>query len=214
MPPKRVSVVIADDHPLFREAMTDAVKARPDLELLASAKDGREALERIRELEPAVAVLDLRMPALDGNQVLNAVQRDGLPTRILFCATATESHVVYDCLAGGAAGYLDKGVEAGAICNAIAAVARGDTVLSDPVQGGVLGEIGRRAPTASAERLTPRELEILRLLADGLSGPQIAEKLIVAPSTVKTHLGNLYEKLGVSDRAAAVAEAMRRGLLE
>lgn len=209
----RVRVMIADDHPLFRDALRDAVRLRPDLALVGEASDGREALQRLREVQPDVAVLDLRMPGLGGDAVLNAVERDGLPVRILFCATATEGKLVYDCLAAGAAGYVDKGSSAEEICDAILAVARGETVLSERLRSGVLGEIGtRRQP--EGETLTRRELEVLHLLADGLSAPEIAKRLYVEPSTIKTHLQNVYSKLRVSDRAAAVAEGMRRGLLE
>jgi two-component system, NarL family, nitrate/nitrite response regulator NarL len=210
---ERVQVMIADDHPLFREALTDAVRARPSLELVGTAEDGHEALEMIRELGPAVAVLDVRMPELDGLAVLNAVRRDELGTQVLFCATSTESSLVYDCMAAGAAGYLDKGSAAKEICEAIATVARGETVLGDRVEPGVLQQIRLRGE-GPVLKLTKRELEMLRYLAEGLSAPEIAKELVIEPSTVKSHLKSLYEKLGVSDRAAAVATGMRQGLVE
>lgn len=209
----RVRVMIAEDHPLFRGALREAVRSRPDLALVGEASDGREALEQLRSLRPDVAVLDLRMPDLGGEEVLNAVERDGLGVRVLFCAASTDSKLVYECLAAGAAGYLDKGATAEEICDAIASVARGETVLSERLRDEVVREIGaQRRPRE--ESLTRRELEVLRLLADGLSGPAIAKRLYVEPSTIKTHLQNLYAKLEVSDRAAAVAEGMRRGLVE
>lgn len=217
---KRISVLVADDHPLFRGALADAVKARPELELVGAAVDGDEALERIRELEPRVAVLDIRMPGLDGTQILNAVIRDEISTRVLFCATETDGDLVYECLAGGAGGYIDKGSGAAEICDAIAAVARGRTVVSECLGSGVLEQIGLRGGGARGSRereklrLSRRELEVLRLLADGLSTAEIAERLVVEPSTVKSHLQSTYDKLGVSGRGGAVAEGMRRGLIE
>jgi two-component system nitrate/nitrite response regulator NarL len=210
---RRTRVLIAEDHPLFRNALEEAIRGRPDLELVGTAADGRVAIEEIRRLEPEVALVDMRMPELDGGQVLNAVVRDGLPTRVLFLSTHTESAMVFDLLAGGASGYLDKTSSADEVCNAIAAASRGQTVLSSSIEGEVLQQIRLRGG-ASEGRLTAREHEVLRLVADGHSAPEIATRLYIEASTVKTHLQNIYEKLGVSDRAAAVAEGMRRGLLE
>jgi two-component system nitrate/nitrite response regulator NarL len=214
MPPARVQVVVADDHPLFREGIERAVRERPDLELVGSAEDGREALERIRDLAPRVAVLDMRLPGLDGLQVLNAVTRDALPTRVLFLSASGDPELVYRAVQGGAAGYFRKEADRQAILDAIAAVARGSTVIEPGLQAGVFDQIRVRSTTDDRPLLTAREREVLGLMAEGASGPQIADRLIIALPTVKTHQARLYEKLGVSDRAAAVAEAMRRGLLE
>lgn len=210
---ERTHVLIADDHPLFRDAVEDAIKDRPDLQLVGTAENGRVALEEIRRLRPDVAVLDMRMPELDGAKVLNAVVRDGIPTRVLFLSTHTESGMVYDLIARGAAGYIDKVSSAEEICNAIAAVSRGQTVLSQSLEGGVLQQIRLKGGDPDT-KLTTRELEVLRLVAEGHSAPEIATRLYIEPSTVKSHLQNVYDKLGVSERAAAVAEGMRRGLVE
>ena len=209
----RTQVLIADDHPLVRDALADAIRQRPELELVAVAATGREALEQATRLRPEVAVLDMRMEDLDGRQVLNAIVRDAIPTRVLFLSSYSESAMVYEALAAGALGYLDKSTSATHICDAIVAVARGDTVLSPSIEGGVLQQIRVRGATQGPQ-LTAREREILTLIGQGLSGPEIGRRLFIAPSTVKTHLTNLYEKLGVSERAAAVAEGMRRGLIE
>ena len=214
MPPARVSVVVADDHPLFRDGIERAVRERPDLELLGVAADGREALERIRELAPRVAVLDLRLPELDGFQVLNALTRDKLDTRVLMLSASGEPEVVYRAVQAGAAGYFRKEADRDAILDAIAAVGAGRTAVDPELQAGVFDQIRLRGTGEERPILTAREREVLTLLAEGLSGPQIAERLIVALPTVKTHQARLYDKLGVSERAAAVAEAMRRGLLE
>ena len=214
MPPARVSVVVADDHPLFREGIERAVRERPDLELVGAAADGRAALARIRELTPQVAVLDLRLPELDGLQVLNALTRDGLDTRVLILSASGEPEVVYRAVQAGAAGYFRKEADRDAILNGIAAVGAGRTAIDPELQAGVFDQIRLRGTGEERPILTAREREVLTLLAEGLSGPQIAERLIVALPTVKTHQARLYEKLGVSERAAAVAEAMRRGLLE
>src|ERR671937_1500321 len=122
MPPARVQVVVADDHPLFREGIERAVRERPELELVAAAAEGREALTTIRELEPHVAVIDLRLPGLDGLQILNAVVRDGLPSRVLFLSASSDPELVYRAIQLGAAGYFRKEADRETILDAIAAV--------------------------------------------------------------------------------------------
>ena len=209
----RTRVLVADDHPLYREGVIRAIRERPDLELVAECDDGREALDRIKELRPDVAVLDVKMPGLDGTGVLNAVEREQLPTRVAFLSAYLDGAVVYSAVSGGAAAYLSKEADRAEICDAIAAVARGETILASEAQAGIAREVRVRR---GDERpiLTSREREILELTSNGRSAPQIAGELYLSTATVKTHLQHLYEKLGVSDRAAAVAEAMRRGLLE
>jgi len=211
---KRARVVVADDHPIYREGVVRAVKERPELELVGEAADGREALELIREHEPDVAVLDIRMPELDGIQVLTATRRDGLATEVLFLSAFMESELAYRAVAEGARGYLSKEASRQEVCDAILAIARGGTALAPEVQAGLAREIQRRERADGRPGLTKREAEVLRLIAEGLSAPEIGRRIHLSPTTVKTHLHTLYEKLGVSDRAAAVAEAMRRGLLE
>ena len=206
-------MLVADDHPLYRESVVRAVKERPEFELVGEAPDGRVALEEIRRLEPDVAVLDVKMPELDGLQVLNAVQRDGLSTRVVLLSAFLEGAVVYQAVAGGAAAYLSKDADRARICDAIAAVARGETVLSPEAQAGIASEVRVRG-RVDRPALTGREQEVLALVADGKAAPEIAALLHLSPATVKGHLQTIYEKLGVSDRAAAVAEGMRRGLPE
>jgi two-component system nitrate/nitrite response regulator NarL len=209
----RVRVLVADGHPLYREAITRAIKERPELELVGQAGDGREALEAIGSVEPDVAVVDRGLGGLTGEQLLNAVGRDGLRTRVLLIAAEPEPPVVYAAIANGAAGYLTNGADARELCDAITAVARGHTVLAAELHTGIAGEIRLRA-IHERPFLSDRESEILKLVADGVTAPRIGRALHLSPATVKTHLHHIYEKLDVSERAAAVAEAMRRGLLE
>ena len=204
---------MADDHPIYREGVVSAIKARPDLEFVGQASDGRSALEGIRELRPDVAVLDLNMPELDGMQVLDAVSREDLATRVLFVSAFLEGDVVYKAMANGAAGYLSKDADRDMICDAVAAVGRGETRVASEVQAGLAAAIQRRE-VDERPLLSPREREVLKLTADGMSGREIGERLHLSPATVKTHLQSLYGKLGVSDRAAAVAVAIRQGLLD
>jgi len=146
-------------------------------------------------------------------EVLNAIKREELGTRVVFLSAYVESDLVYKAIAMGAGAYLSKEADRAAIFDAVAAVARGEAFLSPEIQTGLTAQIRMREASARPV-LTPRERQILRLTADGRSAPDIAGELHLSPATVKTHLQSLYEKLGVSDRAAAVAAAMRRGLLE
>jgi two-component system nitrate/nitrite response regulator NarL len=210
---ERIRVVIADDHPLYRTGLVDTVKRRPELELVGQAEDGTAALEEIRNLNPDVCVLDVKMPGLGGVDVLKVLERDGLDVRVVFVSAYYDSDVVYGALGSGASGYLSKDSTGEEICDALVAASQGRTTLGTDVQAAVASEIRRRS--GDEERLlTPREDEILRMTADGMSVPEIARSLHLGATTVKTHLQRAYEKLGVSDRAAAVAEAMRRGILD
>ena len=210
---RRVRVLAADSHPLYRDALIRAIRERPELELVGQACNGREALDAIGSEHPDVAVLDRTLTGLSGEQVLNAVGRDGLPTRVLMLAADPDPRLVYTAIANGAAGYLTKDADARELCDAISAVARGKTVLSPQLQTGIAGEIRLRA-VDERPFLSDREREILKLVADGLTAPRIGRSLHLSTATIKSHLQHVYEKLGVGERAAAVAEAMRRGLLE
>src|ERR1700755_895072 len=192
---ERASVLIADDHPLYREGLARAISGRPDLELVSEVSDGRNALEQIQQLAPDVAVLDMRMPGLRGLEVVEALTRDSSPTRVLVLSAAIESSLVYAAVAAGAAGYWSKEAERDTICDAIAAVARGERVLDPGLQSGLFGEIHAREVDGERAVLTEREREILDLIAAGKSAPAIGEELYLSTATVKTHLGHLYEKL-------------------
>ena len=209
----KITVVVADDHPLYRDGVVRALSASGQVDVVAEAGDGRAALAAIREHVPDVALIDYRLPELDGVAVVHAVNRDGLATRVVLVSAFTDSGVVYKALETGAAGFLPKEARREQIVDAVLACARGETVLPPEVATGLASEI-RLRKQHDAPALTKREREILRLIADGKSLPTIAKELFVGVTTVKTHVQHLYEKLGVSDRAAAVASAMRRGLLE
>lgn len=209
----RVSVLVADDHPLYRDGITRAIRARPDLELVGEAGDGRDALALIQELVPDVAVVDINMPSLSGIQVVTALADLKCPTRVLVLTAYTDSERVYDALAAGARGYVLKDVDRRTICDAIARVARGKTVFSPDIHDGIAEQI-RAHRHDPRPRLTLREREVLSLAAEGRSAPEIARLLFLSPATIKTHLSNIYDKFGVSDRAAAVAKALREGVLQ
>lgn len=198
---------------MFMRGIAQEVKLRPELELVGQAANGRQALADLRTLQPDVAVIDMRIPGLSGLEVLGAAKRDQLKTRIVFLSAHLDSDLVYRAIAGGASGYLSKEADRDEILDAVAAVSRGQIVIAPEGQTGLAGEI-RRREVVERPILTPREQQVLTLTADGLTAPEIAKRLQLGAATVRSHLQNMYEKLGVSDRAAAVAAAMRAGLLE
>ncbi|MEE6136913.1 response regulator transcription factor [Mycobacterium sp. 050128] len=210
--PEKVSVVVGDDHPLFREGVVRALALSGEVNVVGEADDGTRALELIKEHRPDVALLDFRMPGMDGAQVAAAVRSNDLPTRVLLLSAHDEAAIVYQALQQGAAGFLLKDSTRSEIVKAVLDCANGNDVVAPSLAGGLAAQIRQRAEP-SAPVLSAREREVLNRIARGQSIPAIAGELFVAPSTVKTHVQRLYEKLGVSDRAAAVAEAMRQGLL-
>jgi len=208
-----VTAVVVDDHPFFRDGVVRGLTMSGRVKVLGEAGGGREGLELIRAESPDVAVVDYQMPDLDGLDVVRAVVRDDLPTAVLLLSAITDSAIVFAALEAGARGYLAKDASRADVVSAVEQVARGRTVVPPELAGALADQIRLRASSAGPV-LSERERQVLDGFARGLSIPQVAAELYVAPSTVKTHTQRLYEKLGVSDRAAAVAEAMRRGLLE
>jgi two-component system nitrate/nitrite response regulator NarL len=211
--PGKVRVVVGDDHPLFREGVVRALSSSGSVDVVGEADDGTTALALIKEHLPDVALLDYRMPGMDGGQVAAAARSNELTTRVLLLSAHDEPAIVYQALQQGAAGFLLKDSTRNEIVQAVLDCAQGRDVVAPSLVGGLAGEIRQRsAPTAPT--LSARERDVLNRIARGKSVPAIAAELFVAPSTVKTHVQRLYEKLGVSDRAAAVAEAMRQKLLD
>ncbi|MGN6872907.1 MAG: response regulator transcription factor [Solirubrobacteraceae bacterium] len=209
----RLSVLVADDHPMYREGVVSVLRRRAEIASVAEAGSGREALAAIARAEPDVALLDIQMADLDGVQVARVIERDSRSTRTLFLSAYYDQEIVYKALAAGAAGYLSKDARGNEIADAVVAVARGETVLGRDIQAAVAQRI-RQTAERTGPSLSAREREVLELVAAGLSSPEVARRLNLSTTTVKTHLQRLYEKLGVGDRAAAVAEAMRQHLLE
>ena len=209
---EKVRVVVGDDHPMFRDGVVRALVSSGQIEVVAEADDGMTALAAIRSHTPQVALLDYRMPGMDGAEVAAAVLRDELPTRVLLVSAHDESAIVYQALQNGAAGFLPKESTRSELVAAVLDCAKGRDVVAPRLAAGLAGEIRKRAEPEGPV-LSSREREVLNLIASGTSIPAMAKQLYLAPSTVKTHVQRLYEKLGVNDRGAAVAEAMRRKLL-
>ena len=213
-----IRVLIADDQPLVRDGLAAIIGADPELELVGEAENGREAARLARELAPDVVVMDIRMPELDGIEATRAIHRaPGIRTRILMLTTYDVDAYVYEALREGASGFLLKDAPRHQLLSAIRTIAAGETLLAPAVTRRLV-ERHLRRPEASASgalgELTPREREILALVGRGLSNREIAEKLQVGESTVKTHVGRIFDKLDLRDRAQAVVLAYETGLVE
>lgn len=208
-----VRVLIVDDHPVVREGLASILARFGDLEIVGTAPDGEVAIAQARELHPHVLLCDLRMPRSDGIEVSRRLKAEGAATGVLILSTFDDSAGILAALQAGARGYLLKDAPPDELHRAIIACVRGDTVLP-PAVAGKVARARESAEDAPANAPTGREIEVLALLAQGLANKQIAARLGVGESTIKTHLGGLFRKLGAVDRVQAVTEGMRRGYLD
>ena len=212
MPVQQVRLLIADDHPLYRSSVERVIRLHPELAVVGLASNGREALDQILELKPDIAIVDLHMPELSGLDLLDHLVQSESTTHVVILTGNLESEQVYRAVELGAASVLSKLVEPETLVATLLDVAAGKTVLGTEVQTLLANEVRSRRRD-DRPVLTDREREVLGLIADGASVAEIGATIHLSPSTVKSHLESLYRKLEVSDRAAAVATAMRRGLL-
>ncbi|TDD14999.1 response regulator transcription factor [Nonomuraea diastatica] len=208
MPESPIRLLIADDHPIVRDGVRGMFAGDPGFEVVAEAGDGAQAVDLARALDPDVILMDLRMPRMDGVTAIRELARLGLKARVLVLTTYDTDSDVLPAIEAGATGYLLKDALREELARAVAAAARGEAALSPSVATRLLGQV--RAP---ADPLSGRELEILDLIAQGTTNREAAARLFISEATVKTHLLHIYAKLGVNDRAAAVAAAFQRGLL-
>lgn len=204
-----IRLLIVDDHPVVRDGLRGIFSGEPTYEVLGEAADGAEAVAVAERLRPDVILMDLHMPGMDGVKAIRELVKRGSPARILVLTTYDQDSYVLPAIEAGATGYLLKDAPREELMRAVRAVAEGKTVLSPSVAGKLVSQV--RGP--QRETLSPREMEILRLIAAGNTNREIARKLFISEATVKTHLLHIYEKLGVPDRAAAVSAAYQRGLL-
>jgi DNA-binding NarL/FixJ family response regulator len=207
-----IRVLIADDHPVVRDGLAAMVTPEADIVVVAEAADGAEAVALSAARQPDVILMDLRMPRLDGLAAIAELSRSADPARVIVLTTYDADADVIAALDAGAVGYLLKDVRRADLVAAVRAAAGGQTVLSPSVTEQLLRS-RRSDDREPAELLSEREREVLALVADGHTNQQVASRLFISQATVKSHLLNIYAKLGVNDRAAAVAQALRRGLL-
>ncbi len=204
-----IRIVVVDDHPVVRDGLRGMLDGQPDLEVVGEAGDGREALAQVARHAPDVVLVDLRMPVLDGVGAIAELARTHPAVRTLVLTTYDEDHDIVRALEAGAAGYLLKDVPREELFRAVRAAARGEAVLAPAVTARLLGRLRGPAAVPPSER----ELEVLALVARGMTNRAAARALSISEATVKTHLVHVFAKLGVDDRTAAVTVALERGLL-
>jgi len=215
-----VSLVVADDHEVVRAGFAALLDTQPDFTVLGTASDGGEAVRVCRELRPDVVLMDVRMPSLDGIEATRQLAGTGESgPRVLILTTFDLDEYVFDALRAGASGFLLKDVTAERLFDAVRVVAAGEALLAPAVTRRLISEFTRlrpakdAAPPAALDTLTPRETEVLRLVAEGLSNPEVAQRLVVTEETVKTHVSRILAKLGLRDRTQAVVAAYESGLV-
>ena len=214
-----ISVVLADDQALVRRGFGLILETELDIEVVAEAEDGQQAIDAIRRHRPAVVLMDIQMPGLDGLEATRRILgQEHNTTRVLILTTFERDDYVFQALQLGASGFLLKTAPPEDLVTAIRVVAGGDALLSPSVTRRVIQEFAsshRHVPrSADLDRLTPREVEVLGLLAEGLSNAEIAGQLYLSEATVKTHTSNVLAKLGLRDRIQAVIFAYKQGLIE
>ena len=214
-----VRVLLVDDQALFREALATLLEVRPEVEVVGEAADGREALDRVVDLRPDVVLMDLHMPVLDGIAATRRLRVEQPGVRVLALTTFDDDEDVFAALRAGALGYLLKDVSSDRLVEAVLSAARGESVLQPSVAAKVvarfaqLDDAPRSRPQPLVVPLSDRELDVLRLLADGRSNREIATALFLAEGTVKNHVTNVLGKLGARDRTQAALRARALDLL-
>jgi DNA-binding NarL/FixJ family response regulator len=210
---------VVDDQEVVRSGFAALLRTQADLEVVGTSGDGVQALDLCREERPDVVLMDVRMPTMDGLEATRRVVAElGGGTRVLMLTTFDLDEYVYDALGAGASGFLLKDATAEALFEAVRVVARGDALLAPSVTRRLIAEFARLRPALPVQpdrlrELTPRETEVLSLIAEGLSNGEIAERLVVSEETVKTHVSRVLTKLGLRDRAQAVVVAYESGLV-
>jgi DNA-binding NarL/FixJ family response regulator len=218
--PPKVRIVVADDQQVVRAGFASLLDTQPDLTVVGTASDGVDAVRICRELRPDVVVMDVRMPGMDGIESTRQLAGSGPDgPRILILTTFDLDEYVYEALRAGASGFLLKDVTAEQLFDAVRVIAGGDALLAPAITRRLISEFAKQRPkpdspaTAALAELTARETEVLRLVTEGLSNPEIAARLVVTEETVKTHVSHVLRKLGLRDRTQAVIAAYETGLV-
>ena len=207
-----IAVLIADDHPFVRHGLRTFLETLDDVEVVGEAGNGAEAVEQAARLVPDVVLMDLVMPELDGVEATRRIRAESPTTKVIVLTSFDADEQVFPAIKAGAAGYLLKDVRPAELAEAIRKASRGEALLAPSVAAKLMQEVaGDRSPAAG---LTERELEVLRLIARGLSNKMIARELVVSEKTVKTHVSNILAKLHLTDRTQAALYAVREGLAE
>ncbi len=206
---ERIRVVVADDHPIVRQGVIALLRDAPDIEVVAEAADGRDAISAALAEDPDVVLMDLRMPEMDGVEATKAVRERRPEVAVLVLTTYDTDEAIVRAVEAGAAGYLLKDSPTEDLIDGVRRAAAGETVLAPPITKRLVERMHKVSPDA----LTSREIDVLREVANGNTNAEVAERLHISEATVKTHLIHIYDKLAVSDRAAAVSRAYEKGVL-
>ena len=216
----RIRVLIADDHALFRRGLIMVLEAEPDIEVVAEAQDGTEVIGKAEEFVPDVLLMDVRMPKLNGIEAARAIRESVPSAKIVMLTVSDEEDDLFDAIKAGANGYLLKEISIEEVADAIRAVVQGQSLISPSMASKLLNEFNSLAKKAEerqqypAPALTGRELEVLKLVAKGMSNREIADELYISENTVKNHVRNILEKLHLHSRMEAVIYAVRERLLD
>lgn len=211
---EKISVLLVDDHAIVRQGLRSFLELQDDIEVVGEASDGREAVAMIKELLPDVVLMDLVMPHMDGIQAIRETRKLSPGTQVLVLTSFAEDDKVFPAIKAGAVGYQMKDVAPAELCDAIRAVHRGETPLHPEIAKKLMREFSDPTGTAfHSDDLTERELEVLSLIAMGLSNRDIAARLFLSPKTVKTHVSNILSKLHLADRTQAAIYALKKGIV-
>lgn len=211
---EQIKILIADDHPVVREGLFAMLSREPDFKVVGEAKDGAEAVDKARRLNPDVVLMDLRMPEVDGVEAMRQIRSTNPDIKFIILTTYSDDEYIFSGIEAGARAYLLKDAPREELFKAIRAVYKGESLIQPVVASRLIDrftELSRKVP--SGEQLTERETEILQLMARGAANKEISAQLSISESTVKTHISNIFQKLGVNDRTEAVTQALKRGII-
>lgn len=210
-----IKIVIVDDHPVVREGIGAMLKREPDFKIVGEASNGAEAIERAKELSPDVMLMDLRMPEIDGVEAITRIKAEKPDIKFIILTTYSDDEYIFKGIAAGARAYLLKDAPRDELFKAIRAVSRGESLIQPVVASRLLdrlAELTNKAP--AVDTLSEREVEVLNLMAKGVSNKDIADQLSITQSTVKTHITSIFQKLDVTTRTEAVTTALKRGIIQ
>jgi two-component system response regulator NreC len=214
----KIRVLVADDHTIVREGVRILLEAQPDIEVVSEAADGQEALARVRELQPDIVLIDIAMPKLNGMEATRAIKRDFPNVQIIVLTMYESDEYFFQVLNAGASGYILKKAASGDLLTAIRAVYAGEVFLYPSVARRLVSDYISRVKSGeekiSYDGLTPREREVLKLIAEGYTNQAIADKLVISPSTVQTHRTRVMQRLNLHNRAELIQYAVRKGLID
>ena len=209
-----IKILIADDHPVVREGLNAMLSREVDFKVIGEAKDGAEAVSKVKELKPDVVLMDLRMPEMDGVEAMRQIRSIDADVKFIILTTYSDDDYIFSGIEAGARAYLLKDAPRDELFKAIRAVYKGESLIQPVVASKLLdrfSQLSRRTP--SGEELSEREIEVLCLMAKGAANKEISAELKIAQSTVKTHITNIFQKLEVNDRTEAVTQAIKKGLI-